>query len=101
MDGGSGISGGIQRKLEAYNHVLDQEMASLTQGGGIGGCGVLNNGAANNKRRQQQFLNHCTFILLLFLLLISYYNLHLRDIGRFAINFATATRRRAMAGVVD
>ncbi|XP_045034176.1 protein unc-13 homolog B isoform X3 [Daphnia magna] len=35
--------GGMQRKLEAYNHVLDQEMSSMRDGG---------------KRRQQQFLIH-------------------------------------------
>lgn len=40
-------SSGMQRKLEAYNHVLEQEMATLRDGG------------TNNKRRQQQFLNHC------------------------------------------
>lgn len=38
--------GGMQRKLEAYNHVLDQEMSSMRDGG---------------KRRQQQFLIHCTY----------------------------------------
>lgn len=37
---------GMARKLEAYNHVFDQEMATLRDGGG------------SNKRRQQQFL-HC------------------------------------------
>ena len=36
----------MQRKLEAYNHVLDQEMATMRDGG---------------KRRQQQFLIHCTW----------------------------------------
>ena len=39
--------GGMQRKLEAYNHVLDQEMAATMRDGG--------------KRRQQQFLIHCTW----------------------------------------
>lgn len=37
----------MQRKLEAYNHVLDQEMATTMRDGG--------------KRRQQQFLIHCTW----------------------------------------
>ena len=46
-------SSGMQRKLEAYNHVLDQEMATLRD---------VTGGAGNNKRRQQQFLNHCTHI---------------------------------------
>jgi len=34
----------MQRKLEAYNHVLDQEMATLGRDG----------------NRRQQFVTHCT-----------------------------------------
>lgn len=45
----------MQRKLEAYNHVLDQEMTRAGNAGGQCGTG----GAGSGHRRQQQFIIHC------------------------------------------
>ena len=56
--------GEMQRKLEAYNHVLDQEMTGVRgaaghYGAGNNSAGSGGNGGVGGHRRQQQFVIHC------------------------------------------